>query len=471
MKTFRTIIIIILLAIVVFYISSHSEQHDSYQDPAISYLEQNWSNEERNYFYFADQGSRLMPYDYFLNLEQADNTTLLRSDDNMQQLGFIPTAASKNNPDGLPIGLTRNGNYMGPTCAACHTQQIYYGDTTVRIDGGQGFIDLNQFLMAITASLKATIEDKQKFIRFQQKLLGDNPSKEQQTTLKQGLKTAYNKRNDQLIANHSGAVSGFSRLDAFGAILNQALLATGEQDNTNPPTAPTSYPYIWDTPQHDYVEWNGSQSNTGVGALARNIGEVIGVFGELETETTHWLGLIDGGYRSSVQANELRELEHIVSELHSPQWPASFPAVDSTLALQGRGLYEQHCIQCHVDIDRVDPLRKIQVRMSTLAEIQTDPLMAENAIYATGKTGKLAGRPRYHFAGEALPEEAPAIHIANNLMIGVLKNNPVQAYLAKKDAKALGHADVLRPPKYVDGKIIEQGQEVSDYALLAYIPK
>ncbi len=33
---------------------------------AVTYLEQNWTNEDRAYFYFADQGSRLIPYDYFL---------------------------------------------------------------------------------------------------------------------------------------------------------------------------------------------------------------------------------------------------------------------------------------------------------------------------------------------------------------------------------------------------------------------
>ena len=71
-------------------------------------------------------------------------------------------------------------------------------------------------------------------------------------------------KNDML-HNHSDVPPGDSRLDAFRAILNQALLATG-------------------------VEWNGSQSNTSIGALVRNIGEVIGVFGDIDTETKKWLG-------------------------------------------------------------------------------------------------------------------------------------------------------------------------------------
>ena len=36
----------------------------------IVYLSQNWTEEDREFFYFTDQGSRLIPYDIFLNLEQ-----------------------------------------------------------------------------------------------------------------------------------------------------------------------------------------------------------------------------------------------------------------------------------------------------------------------------------------------------------------------------------------------------------------
>ncbi|MEE9331768.1 MAG: di-heme-cytochrome C peroxidase [Methylophilaceae bacterium] len=434
----------------------------------VTYLEQNWTEKDREYFYFADQGSRLVPYGYFLHLEQENSTALFRSDANMKRMGLIPASKSKNNPDALPIGLTRNGDYMGPTCAACHTQQITYQNETIHIDGGQAFFHLNQFLMDITASLKVTLDNAEKFDRFQQRILGDKASDKQKSVLKEGLQASYKKRFEHMQRNHSDVPSGYTRLDAFGAILNQALLATEVEDNRNALTAPTSIPYIWDTPQHDYVEWNGSQSNTGVGALARNIGEVIGVFGEVETETTHWLGLVDGGYPSSIQTSELRKLEHVVSTLHSPLWPESFPQIDAELASQGRGLYEQHCVQCHLDIDRTNPKRLIQVRMSTVDEIKTDPLMAENAIDFRGKSGKFEGRPKYYFAGKPLGAEAPAIDIANNIMVGVIKNNPLQAYLAKRDAKKLGHPNVTRPPKYVDGKIVEKGQEVSRASLLAY---
>lgn len=434
----------------------------------VTFLEQNWQAEDREYFYYADQGSRLIPYDLFLHIEQADNTELFRSDANLKRFGFIKGQVSDNNPDGLAIGMTRNKDAMGLSCAACHTQQINYKNQQIRIDGGQAFIDLRAFLTELTASLKATLDSSEKFNRLASNMLGDTPSSQATADLKQQLTEQYDKRMHYIKANYTHVDYGYTRIDAFGAILNKALTATGIADNSNPANAPTSIPYIWDTPQHDYVEWNGSQTNTKSGALARNIGEALGVFGEITPETTKWLGFIDGGYPSSVQAAELRKLEKRVAKLHSPLWPSAFPAINTKLAEQGRELYETHCIQCHVDIDRTDPKRLIKSRMSTLAEIGTDPLMAENVINSRGKTGRLEGRPQYYIAGSALDAETRAVYIANNLMIGILKNNPLQAKLAQRDAAALGHEDVIYPPKYVDGELLEGKETISDHALLSY---
>ena len=46
--------------------------------------------------------------------------------------------------------------------------------------------------------------------------------------------------------------------------------------------APVSYPFLWDAPQHDWVQWNGAVPNATVlagrikiGALGRNVGEYL----------------------------------------------------------------------------------------------------------------------------------------------------------------------------------------------------
>lgn len=454
---------ILLTASVSFFISATSVAQEN-----VHYLAQNWTDQDRQYFYFADQGSRLIAYDYFLNLEVANGTDLFRSDANMLRFGAIPAKKSKRNPDGLPIGFTRNQDKMGLTCAACHTQQIQYQNKITMIDGGQTMFDLQKMLREMTLSIQLTLEDQAKFVRFQSRVLGNNPDADAIEQLKISLNQTYQKRLAYAKENHTEVDYGYGRLDAFGAILNRALAATGISNNTNPPNAPTSYPYIWDTPHHDYVEWNGSQSNTNIGAFARNVGQVIGVFGDVVVKTKKWLAFFDGGYPSSIQTAELRKLEKVVGQLHSPLWPDHFPKIDATLAKQGRALYARYCMACHVDINRTDPKRKIQVRMSSLSEIKTDPMMAQNAILTTGKTGQLLGKPKFYVAGDPLPEEAPAIDIANHMMVGVIKNNPLQTYLAGRDTHAFGHGDEIHPPKYVDGQIIEAGQEVSHKALLAY---
>ena len=474
MKCKRKILIFFFFIIILMNPAVHAKDKPAILDPdalnpdKIIYLDQNWTEEDREYFYFTDQGSRLLPYEFFLNLELADSNQHLSSPENMLRYGFLPIQASNNNPDGLPIGLTRNKDFMGPTCAACHTQQLKYKNQFIRIDGGQAFIDLPMFLDEIVTSMEKTLADENKFNRFATNIYGKSGRQDKRNDLKQRLQEQYDIRKDYNHRNHSDVTYGYSRLDAFGGILNQGLYLTGVEDNINNPNAPTSYPYLWDTPQHDYVEWDGSQTNSSHGALARNVGEVIGVFGDITPETTKWLGFIDGGYKSSIQADNLRGLEKVVAKLYSPLWPDAFPEIDNDLAKRGRGLYEKHCLSCHLDIDRTDPDRKIQVRMSSLEVIQTDPLMATNAISFKGKTGIFEGRKRFYAVGEELGEEAPALYIVNNMMVGVLKNNPVQVLLAKRDAKKMGHPDEIHPPKYLDGIIVKKGDEVSEKTLLAY---
>jgi processive rubber oxygenase RoxA-like protein len=432
------------------------------------YLDQNWDETDREWFYFVDQGSRLLPSRIFMNLEQAGNQKLFSDSFNLLGLGFLPAKKSKFNPDGLPVGFSNNDGFVGLTCAACHTQQIKYEDKFIRIDGGQSMIDLAQFRLKIESSMKMTLNDKDKYSRFEKNVLGENTSEKKKANLKKEFEKHYSLRKENNGRNNTKSAYGYSRLDAFGAILNKALLLTGVKDNFNEPDAPTSYPYIWDTPQHDYVEWDGSQSNSSIGALARNVGEVIGVFGEVEPVTKKWLFFVDGGYPSSIQASNLREIEKKVATLYSPLWPDFFPDIDQEKTKAGRVLYKKHCLSCHQDINRTDPGRKIKARMSTLDAIQTDPWMARNVLEKTGKTGIFKGRPRFYTVGEVLGEEAPALYIVNNLMGGVLKNNPIQSLLAIRDAENAGHPEEIHPPKYVDGEFIERGQEVSEKALLAY---
>src|SRR5690349_5121552 len=49
----------------------------------VVYLDQNWSSEESLRFYSTEQGSELLPYRWFLHLEQATSTDLFRDNRNI----------------------------------------------------------------------------------------------------------------------------------------------------------------------------------------------------------------------------------------------------------------------------------------------------------------------------------------------------------------------------------------------------
>ena len=72
----------------------------------VIYLNQAWSQEDREWYYNFSQGSAVISYDIFLNLEVAGSQDLFRSDANSERYGLVPQAANpRSNPDGLPIGL------------------------------------------------------------------------------------------------------------------------------------------------------------------------------------------------------------------------------------------------------------------------------------------------------------------------------------------------------------------------------
>src|SRR6516164_4368662 len=73
------------------------------REPVI-YLNQAWSQEDREWYYNFAQGANVLSYDIFLNLEVADGQELFRSDANSERYGLIPQPPSSINPDGLPIG-------------------------------------------------------------------------------------------------------------------------------------------------------------------------------------------------------------------------------------------------------------------------------------------------------------------------------------------------------------------------------
>src|ERR1044071_2928 len=62
-------------------------------------LSQDWSDNEARQFYNLTQGSRILPYAWFLHLEQEDSTNLFRNPEHIRLFGYLPRSAdSLGNP-------------------------------------------------------------------------------------------------------------------------------------------------------------------------------------------------------------------------------------------------------------------------------------------------------------------------------------------------------------------------------------
>ena len=72
-----------------------------------SFLSQNWTDNERQAFYTTSQGSRMMPYDWFLALETVDGGGSFLKD-TLPTFGYLPNGVSSENPDALPVGFVKD---------------------------------------------------------------------------------------------------------------------------------------------------------------------------------------------------------------------------------------------------------------------------------------------------------------------------------------------------------------------------
>lgn len=439
----------------------------------VVFLNQNWDASDSLWFYNTTQGSDLLPYDFFMALEQATSQEPFRSAENMNRYRYLPQQKTGGNPDALPVGMVadkyRGEKYMGFTCAACHTSQVDYNGVGIRIDGGPGEADMDGFMNGLADSLDATTNDAAKKQRFETAVLNAGHYKDT-SQVEADLKTftlrlkAYNFFNESVAKDPKGneipVPYGYSRLDAFGRIYNRVLehvlnskalddvlsgalglsqanallkelkvksvLSAEDRDHVelqlvtllnadqqralrnqlfNSPNAPVSYPFLWDIPQHDFVQWNGIGGNSGAGPLGRNTGEVIGVFATLDWEETErgmpapltsWLGLgpKNISFRSSAQQHNLLQIEDRLKSLEAPAWDdavqqAGLPAIDTTRAAHGETLFGAHCASCHQVINRTDAGRRIVAEMDSLAVAGTDPAMASNSVRDMGFSGIL----------------------------------------------------------------------------------
>ena len=450
---------------------------------AVKTLEQNWTDVESNRFYNAAQGSRLVPYDWFLHLEEAGSQEPFRSAKHVRALGYIPRTPDPVNTDGLPVGFIKDASYdgqmagLGLTCAACHTSQIIHNRTAYLIDGGPSLGDFERLMKALAAALQVTAENDAKFARFAAAVLPAGSSANDKADLLANvrsvadLRAKYNERNlPKLEKDHFGP----GRVDAFGAIFNEVSVTfLNLPQNGHPANAPVSYPCLWDAPQHDRVQWNGAAENKRsrlgkvlfgteeVGALGRNSGEVLGVFGNVEINAHEPLS-IPRRYPSTVNKANLMAIENSLKKLWSPEWPEELGAINADSKAKGELLFKERCADCHQAIDRQDPDRKV---IAQLSNVETDQNMIRN-FGRFAKTGLLKGRRKTLLSFERMGPEEPIGVILKHVVERVILDPEFdlreikQELLAAVDnpRKLLDLIDSLNPG-YRMTATIEQGEK------------
>ncbi|MEM7018665.1 MAG: di-heme-cytochrome C peroxidase, partial [Pseudomonadota bacterium] len=311
--------------------------------------------------------------------------------------------------------------WLGLTCAACHTADIEYEGSTIRVDGGPAMIDHESFLSGLASALRATHEDTEKFTRFAKRVLADNYNEGEAIALKARV-GAYTGTLEQLVKrNKADHAYGFARLDAFGAILNQVLETALEiPENHAMSSAPASFPFLWDAPQLDWVQWNGSADNP----LGRNVGEVMGVYAHLKLTGTPQTGQ----FTSTARIDNLFRLEDSLTQLQAPAWPEDIlGTIDQAKAEQGKQLFASNCVGCHSVRDEngqfpMTPPNKfrkqfIRTKMISFKKVGTDPQMVLNFIQREAKPGALAP----HLDLEQVPEKVPAANLLGVAIQGVIQ--------------------------------------------------
>jgi mono/diheme cytochrome c family protein len=436
---------------------------------------QGWTEQERVAWYTASQGSRLIPQAWIDHLEQPGGTGMFLDPAYIRTFRYLPNpAANWQSPDSkcpydksLPLGFTvdcqsargfsgtdlrwKAGQsdrepWVGMNCSACHTAEITYQGTTFRADGGPSLSDFKSFTEALSLAMHATQSDPAKLGRFTAAVLGPNAQPADQTALKVAV-SKWNGWNDKLNTLNDPSADdpankipeyGFGRLDAIGHIYNKvALIATPKSiahQIANPADAPTSFPFLWNVPQLDRVEWNGIAANSvalGIhyGALGRNTGEVIGVFGDVTIRKNPGLG----GYTSSVNVKAVNDMEAQLASLQPPRWPAAFGAIDAKVADTGKQLFAQRCATCHTVPTKPqgDLTEMFKTTLQPVFPVAgtnehgsgTDFWMACNAVLDSASSGNFTGNKANVVFGKPIQDPAANLVLLTNAVTGVLAAN------------------------------------------------
>jgi hypothetical protein len=179
---------------------------------------------------------------------------------------------------------------------------------------------------------------------------------------------------------------GPGRIDAFDGIRDLVF-----PDDVVPPTAPVSFPHLWQVKQTIWFHWDDNTNSL----MQRNIGQAVGMGAVFDPKT----------FSSTVKPANIDKLEKTLNRLDAPRWPAAeFGAIDLDAAKRGEQIYAKNCVECHklYPTEKIvfDPAETVEARngriknlaiIVDLAKIGTDPNRVNNFAINVGRAADGSG--------------------------------------------------------------------------------
>ena len=331
----------------------------------IAYLDQGWTADQREKYYQTPQGALIIPYSWFLALEQPEpgNHKPFAAMDNLVRYDLVPDQ-SKFNPDHLPVGISKqvigtahlqdlgcgappcpadlavHAEWLTYTCAACHTTQVNYKGKTFGVDGGRGRWNFTVFNTTLANLLVLTRYSPGVFDRFADKVI-----QREKRPNDPGERVKIKKEMDEFLRSPSiigGIVGGLKRTypteEGYGRMDALGRGANGQFESLDPRNilvadAPVLIPPLWYTHDFDWVQTVAAIRQP----LGRNVTESWGVNSAVD------LANADPARRfhATIPIANMYWMETLISVMEPPRWPEPILGkVDQDQVKLGKFLFE-----------------------------------------------------------------------------------------------------------------------------------
>ena len=197
--------------------------------------------------YLTPQGSHLLDFDVFMSIPSASDQALFSARANLESYGFL---YSDNYEDGgtrqgelanagaLPIGVVKDTrgeghtplakhaqdltrDYVGLTCAACHTGDLRYNGERFLIHAGQSNLDYERFISDLNVAVSKAVQDP-KGTGYVARMAAKGADEKNATSRLAAAKQRMDGLRDRGQVP-VGREAGPGRIDAVGHILNEVF--------------------------------------------------------------------------------------------------------------------------------------------------------------------------------------------------------------------------------------------------------